>query len=112
MESRKGVQMNLSSGKEWGHTCIKRTCGHSGGRRDWDKWRNQHRHTHTTMGKIAGEKLLFNTGSPDWCSVMTWRGGVGEGRVAQKGRDVCVLRGDLHCCTEETNTTCKAISPK
>ena len=30
--------------------------------------------------KTAGEKLLFNTGSPAWCSVMTQRGGVGEGR--------------------------------
>ena len=64
------------------------------------------------MGKTAGGKLLFNTGNPDWCSVMTWRSGGGEGRVAQKGRDVCVLRGDLHCCTEETNTTCKAIFPQ
>ena len=26
--------------------------------------------------KIVGEKLLYNTGSPIWCSEMTQRGGV------------------------------------
>ena len=28
---------------------------------------------------IVAEKLLYNTGNPVWCSVMTWVGGVGEG---------------------------------
>ena len=27
--------------------------------------------------QIAGEKLLYNTESPAWHSVMTWRGGMG-----------------------------------
>ena len=29
---------------------------------------------------IAGEKLPYNTGSPAWCSVMTYRGGMREGK--------------------------------
>ena len=27
--------------------------------------------------QIAGGKLLYNAGGPAWCSVMTWRDGVG-----------------------------------
>ena len=27
---------------------------------------------------IVGEKLLCSIGSPVWCSVMTWRDGMGE----------------------------------
>ena len=30
----------------------------------------------------AGDKLLWSIGSPVWCSVMTWRVGVGEEREA------------------------------
>ena len=26
--------------------------------------------------QIVGGKLLYNTGSSAWCSVMTWRGGI------------------------------------
>ena len=33
---------------------------------------------------IAGEKLLCSIGSLVWCSVMTWTGGMGEGREAQR----------------------------
>ena len=53
---------------------------------------------------IAGEKLLYNTGSPAWCSVMTLRGGIGEGRKTQEGSDKCIIMADLLCCTAETNT--------
>ena len=28
---------------------------------------------------IAGEKLSCSTGSPVWCSVMTWENGMGRG---------------------------------
>ena len=30
-------------------------------------------------------------------------------REAQEGGDICILTADLHCCTGETNTNCKAI---
>ena len=39
MEPRKMVLMNLSSGKELGHRYKEWTCGHSGGRREWDEWK-------------------------------------------------------------------------
>ena len=35
---------------------------------------------------IAGEKLLYNTGSPAWHSVMTWGGGGGEMQWGVGGR--------------------------
>ena len=31
---------------------------------------------------IASRKLLYSTGSSAWCSVMTWRGGMEDGRKA------------------------------
>ena len=33
---------------------------------------------HTAMHETVGEKLLYNTGSPAWRSLITYRGGVGE----------------------------------
>ena len=81
--------MKLFAGKEWRHRGRERTYGHSGGRKEWDAWRKQDQYTHTTMGKkIAGEKLLFNTGSPARCTVMMERSGTGEGREAHKGGNV------------------------
>ena len=54
---------------------------------------------------IAGEKLLCDTGSPIWCSVMGWGGmGWGKGTVALEGKDVYVITADLNCMVE-TNTT-------
>ena len=57
------------------------------------------------MCKIDSAKLLYNTGSPAWRSVMTYRGGVGEGKEAQEGADICIITADSSCCTAETNTT-------
>ena len=64
---------------------------------------------------IASGKLLHNTGSPAWCSAMTWRGGKGEGKEAQEGEDTDTytyththtykIMADLHCCIAETDTT-------
>ena len=31
--------------------------------------------------------------------------GVGVGKEAQAGGDICIHMADLHCCIEETNTT-------
>ena len=55
---------------------------------------------------MAGERLLYNMGSPGWHSVMTERGGMGEaGRQAQDGRDMYILMTDSHRCMTETNIT-------
>ena len=55
--------------------------------------------------QIADEKLLYNIGSPAWCSVVTYRGGLEEGREAQELGDICIIMLDLYCHRAETNTT-------
>ena len=81
MDSRKVVLLNLCAGKDWRCRCGEWTCGHSEGR-GGDEWRVA---LTTIMCKItcktATGKLLNNTGSSTWYSVMT----------------------DL-CCMTETNT--------
>ena len=41
------VLMNLFAGKEWRFRYREWTCGHSGGRKEWDKWRKQHPGTYS-----------------------------------------------------------------
>ena len=55
--------------------------------------------------QITSEKLLYNTGSPAWSSVMIQRGRLGLGREAQEGGDICIPMADSRCCTAQTNTT-------
>ena len=46
---------------------------------------------------MTGGKLLFNTRSPVWCSVMTQRGGIGGervGRETQEGGDISIITTD------------------
>ena len=43
-------------------------------------------YTLSCIKQIAGEKLLFNTGSPARCSVMTQRGGMGVGKEDSRRR--------------------------
>ena len=62
-------------------------------------------YTRPCVKQIAGEKLLYNIGSPVSCSVMTRGGDMERGREAQEGGDVCIITAELHCCTAETNTT-------
>ena len=37
--------------------------------------------------------------------------GSGDGREAQEGGDVCILKADSWCCTAETNTTLESNYP-
>ena len=53
----------------------------------------------------SAEKLPCGTGSLAPFSVMTLRGGMGEGRETQGGGDICLIMADLICCMAETNTT-------
>ena len=48
----------------------------------------------------SGGKLLCDTGSSAWQSMMTQRGG----REAQGTGHVCLHRADSRCCLAETNT--------
>ena len=44
---------------------------------------------------MAGERLLYNMGSPGWHSVMTWRGGIGGGEAQDVG-DTYIVITDSH----------------
>jgi len=71
-EISKIVVMNLLARKEWRHRCRERTCGHSRERRGWGGWkRSIDIYTASCVKQIAGGKLLYDTGTPAWCPVMT-----------------------------------------
>ena len=58
------------------------------GRMDWEN--NIDIYTPPCVQQIADKKLLCNTGSPAWCSVMTWRGGIGGREGDSKGLSIYV----------------------
>ena len=56
--------------------------------------------------EVGVKGQLYSAGSSAWCSVLTWRGEVGQvGREVQGGGDICIHKADSLCCTAETNTT-------
>ena len=74
-----------------GHRRERRDRGREGGRNGYE---------------TANEKLPYNTGSSDWCSMIS-RGGIG-GRCGRKVREegnIGMLMADSCCCAAETNTT-------
>ena len=75
------VQENVSVGKEWGCRLREGTCGHSGGRRGWDEWMKQHRHTYTTMcEKDSWWKAAIQHRESSLVLCDNLEGGVWEGR--------------------------------
>lgn len=55
---------------------------------------------------MATGKMLYNTGSQAWCSVITQLGGMEGEREAQEGGNyIYIIMADSHCCTTEINTT-------
>ena len=86
MESRKIILTNLFAAQQWKCRHREPTCGHSWGREGGMDWKsNTETYTLQYVKQIAGEKLLHNTGSPAWHSVITWRGRVGGGKRLKKG---------------------------
>ena len=61
------------------------------------------------VNQRAGEKLLYNTGSPDWRSVMAQRGGMGGGTKTQEGGDICIIMADFFVVQQKATQHCKAI---
>ena len=55
--------------------------------------------------QIVSKKMLQNTGSPAWNSVMTQRDSMGNRREAREGSDTYLIMADYCCCMAETNTT-------
>ena len=59
---------------------------------------------------MAGGKLLYSIGMlyiPQ-CSVMAYRGKMGNGREAQEGGNICIFVADSHVVWQKT-THCQAI---
>ena len=52
--------------------------------------------------QTASWKLLYSSGGSAWCSVMTWRSGMGV-RELQEGGDMCIPTADSLNCTAETD---------
>ena len=70
---------------------------------------------HNTLSCVkwrGGEKLLYNTRSPVWHSVMALEGGWEEEREAQEGGDICIIMAGLYCYMAETNTTLQNLKNK
>lgn len=56
--------------------------------------------------------MLYNTGRPASSSVIIQRGGMGEGKEAQEGGDICIIMPDsCCCCMAESNTTLQSSFP-
>ena len=58
------------------------------GRMNWEN--NIDIYTPPCAQQIADKKLLSNTGSPAWCSVMTWRGGMVGREGDSKGHSIYI----------------------
>lgn len=93
---------NLFAMKEWRCKCENGLVD-TVGRERVRQMEKVDQHIYASWKWIAGEKLLHNTGSPIWHSVMTQGGGMGEGRRLK--RDICTNTADSPCCTAETNIT-------
>ena len=61
-----------------------------------------------SIGKVANWLLMRSrclTQGACSSTVTTWRGGMGwRWERGSGGRDMCILRADLHCCMAEVNT--------
>ena len=79
MESRKMVLLNLV--ENWLDTV-----GEGESEMNWASTTDIH--TLACVKQIVSGKLLYNTGSPVWCSVMAERGEMGGGEEGSVQRDV------------------------
>ena len=53
---------------------------------------------------MAGGEQVYNSGRSAWCSVMTWKDGIGRGgRKVQEGVDTRIHIADSQCCIAETS---------
>ena len=88
------VLMNLFTGKEWRCRCRNSLVDTVGERESGTNGESSiNIYTLSCVKYIAGEKLLYNTESPAWHSVMS--GGVEGGGVSGEGRDAQWGRGGM-----------------
>lgn len=75
MESRENDIDELFAGKEWRCRVREWICGHSDGEND-----GMNGESNINICILSGKiNNWCSRGSPDWCSLMTWRDGMGEG---------------------------------
>ena len=112
--------MKLCAGRQWRCRLRAQTCGHSRGRRVWDKWSAQHGNTYITACETARGSLLHDTESWDLVLGDDWRDGMGwEGASRRRGHmdtygrlTVTCGRDQLDIVKQLSNYTinnCKAI---
>ena len=109
MKSRKTVLMNLFAGREWRCRYREWTCGHTRGKGRVGRSSplyyihfksvcvssSINRYILKCVKQIGGEKLLYNTGSSAWSSLMMYRGEIGGvGRHSKR-------RGDIYTYTHD-----------
>ena len=95
MESKKKmVLVNLFPGKEWKCSRLEQTCGHSGGRREWDKRRKDQQHMWA---------IVYKTESCGEAALLRREPSLALGADLEGRRAMCNYAG-LHCCVAETNT--------
>ena len=89
--------MNLSAGKQWRSRYGEQNCGHSGGSRGWDGWREWPGNMHITLRRVtASGDFSYDSGHSNQCPVSTWSGWGrvrGETEVQDRG-DVCLPMPD------------------
>ena len=79
-----------------GEAATEQTCGHSGGRRGWDEWREQYGDIYITVCERDGQwEFAVRQGefNPVLCDPLEGWDGVRGGAV-QKGGDMCVPVAD------------------
>ena len=86
--------MNLFAGQQWRCRHREQACGHSGGRRGWDKIERIDRNMYITVCKVDsmwGFAVRHRGLTPVLCDNLEWWDGVGDGRGIWEGGDICIL---------------------
>ena len=99
------VQMNLFVGQEQRCRRGEQSCGNGeeGVRKNWEMWVDVL--ALPCVKHIASGKQLYGTGGSARCSMVTWKGRVGEREGVPKDRGCMYTIADVLGGVAETNTT-------
>ena len=105
------VQMNLFAGQEQRRRHRERTRGPGGEREGGMNWEIRiDIYTLPCVKQVASGNLVYSTGSPARCSVMTQMGGMGDGGGRSKREGIQVYIQLIHFIVQKKLTQhCKAI---
>ena len=105
MESRKMLEINLFTGREWRHRYQEQVCGYRGEGEGGTNWESSiDIYTLSSVKQWVGSCYITQGACP---GTLWWlRGvGLGEGREDQQGGYLYIIMTDLCCCIAESNTT-------